>query len=432
MGVAVQNQGTLLTILIRWPCDVIAFIYLAPLFLYFPRFLPGVETQPLLMTGVALLGLLLGRNFRAALGFAGLALAMLCWIVIKIAVDGAFGNALGLIQILIGPLTLFGALALKAPAPSRKLMAGVAIYFLLSAAFEILASGAYEAVASALLSRASVFDGHRGVSLFTPEPTYATISVMYFLVLAWWSGKHWGFRYGWIEPALALCLILTGSTYVGLLLLALAYVRWPRLMILGMVATVVVVPSIGYVALDNDESIRAVVAISRLLSAEFIDFLPSISVIDSSLGSRLTTNAASFLTPLHSPLGLGLSCSAVPSAFDAAGFDFAFRNTVLTAVIDEGCLKPQSYVASVALGLGVLSLVFVPLLAGLTIHARGRERYTIWSPPLALAIVMLVVQGQLSNPIPWMLIYFALSSVPEPPQPRRPAAHASHDRLAPT
>jgi hypothetical protein len=408
-----------------------SIIYLAPLFLYIPRFLPSVETQPLLITGVALLGLLLGRNRRAALGFAVLALVMLFWILIKIAIDGAFGNALGLIQILIGPLTLFGALALKAPAPPRKLMAGVAIYFLLSATFEILAPDAYRAVASALLSRATVYDGHRGISLFTPEPTYATISVMYFLVLAWWSGKHWGFRYRWIEPALALCLITTGTTYAVFLLLALAFARWPRLMILGLVAVSVVVPRIGFIALDNDESIRVVVAMSRLLSADFSDFLPSISTIDSSLGSRLATNVASFLTPLHSPLGLGLNCSAVPSAYAAAGFDFAFSNVVLSAVMDEGCLKPQSYVASVALGLGALSLVFLPLLARLTIHACGRERRTLWSPPLVLAIVMLVMQVQLSSPIPWMLIYLALSGLPEHPQPRRPAEQVSHDRLAP-
>jgi len=408
-----------------------SFIYLAPLFLYFPRFLSGVETQPLLMIGVALLGLLLGRNRRAALGFAGLALATLCWIVIKIAIDGAFGNALGLIQILIGPLTLFGALALKAPAPSRKLMAGVAIYFLLSAAFEILASGAYGAVASALLSRASVFDGHRGVSLFMPEPTYAAMSVMYFLVLAWWSGKHWGFCYRWIEPALALCLILTGSTYIVLLLLAMAFVRWPRLMILGTTVSVFAVPLLGIVGLDNDESIRAVVAISRLFASDFSNFLPSISVADSSLGSRLTTNVASFLTPLHSPFGLGLDCSAVPKAFDAAGFDFAFSNPVLQEVMEQGCLKPQSYAASVALGLGALSPIFLVLLARLAIDACGRARRAIWAAPMSMAIVVFVVQGQLTSPIPWMLIFFALSGVPVRLQPSRPAAHASHLRLAP-
>lgn len=409
-----------------------SFVYLTPLFLYFPRFLQGVETQPLLATAVALLGLLLGRERRAALGFVGLAWATLCWIVIKIALDDTFGNALGLIQILIGPLMLFGTLALKAPPPSRKLMAGVTIYFGLSAAFEIVASGAYGALASALLSRASVADGHRGVSLFTPEPTYAVISVMYFLMLAWWSGKHWGFRYRWVEPVLALCLLSTGSTYVGLLVLALAYVRWPRLMVLGTAAVVAAVPLVGFVALDNDESIRAVVAISRLLSSDFSDFLPSISVIDSSMGSRLTTNVASFLTPLYSPLGLGLECAAVPKAFDAAGFDFAFSNAVLSAVMDEGCLKPQSYAATVTLGLGALALVFLILLVAMSSYARGRARRALWVSPLALAIVMLVVQGQLTNPIPWMLIFLAFSGLPEHPQPLRRAMTARDALPSPT
>jgi len=410
---------------------VTSFIYLAPLFLYFPRFLPVAETQPLLATGIALLGLLLGRERRAALSFAGLAWAMLCWIAIRIVLEGNLGNALGLMQILIGPLTLFGALTLKAPPPSRNVMAIVTLYFLSSAVFEMLAPGAYQSLASALLSRASVADGHRGVSLFTPEPTYAAISVTYFLVLGWWSGKHWGLRHRWVEPTMASCLILTGSTYVALLLLVLAYVHWPRLMILGTVAAIACIPLLGFVALDNDESIRAVVAISRLLSSDFSDFLPSISIVDSSLGSRLTTNAASFLTPIHSPAGLGLSCAAVPTAFDAAGFDFAFSNTVLSAVIEDGCLKPQSYAAAVALGLGAISLVFLILLLTLASQARGPIRRAVWPAPLALAITMLIVQGQLTNPIPWMLIFFALVGLPEHPAFRR-ALRTSDSLPSPT
>lgn len=388
---------------------MLSVIYLTPIFLYFPRFIPGVETQPLLATGVAILGLLLGHNRRAALAFFLLAWSMLLWIMVKIGFDGAIGNAVGLLQILVGPLTLFGALALKAQPPSRKVMAGVAIYFMVCAAFEIFAPNAYGVLASGLLSRASVADGHRGVSLLTPEPTYAAISAIYFLVLAWWSGKHWGFRYRWTEPALALCLLATGSTYVGLLLLAMAYVRWPRLMVLSTVAAVMTVPLIGLVTLDNDESIRAVVAVSRLLTADFNDFLPSISILDSSLGSRLTTNAASFLTPLHSPLGLGLDCTAVPNAFIAAGFDFASSNTVLSEVMDEGCLKPQSYTATIMLGLGAVSFVFMLWFIVLVRYACGRVRHLIWAEPLVLAVVLLVVQSQLTSPIPWLLIFIALS-----------------------
>lgn len=398
-----------------------SFIYFTPLFLYFPRVLPGVETQPLLATGIALVSLLWGRQRRAALAFVGLIWGLLLWIAIKTMLDSSPSSALGLMQLLGGPLVLFGALALRAPPPSRRMMAAVSVYFLACALFEMAAPGAYGGVASSLLSRASVADGHRGVSLFTPEPTYAAISVAYFLVLAWWSGLHWGFRHRFVEPALAVCLFATGSTYVGLLLLALAFVRWPRAMLLGTTALVGALSLIDVVALDNDESVRAVVAVSRLLSSDFGNFLPSISLVDSSLGSRFTTNAASFLTPLHSPLGLGLGCSAVPSAFDAAGFDFAYDNAVLAAVIDDGCLKPQSYAAAVALGLGALSFVFFPLLVALCRFARGRRRVALWTTPLALAAVMLVMQGQLTNPIPWLLIFLALSGR---------SGHQRHHRVA--
>lgn len=393
-------------------------IYLTPLFLYFPRFLPSVETQAILVTVVAMYGLLLGRNRRSAPAFGVIALVLMLWIMIKVGVDGSFSGGLGLIQLLIGPLALFGALGLRAPPPSRKVMARVTVYFMLCAALEIIFPSIYSAIASSILSRVSVADGHRGVSLLTPEPTYAAISAVYFLVLAWWSGKHWGFRFRWIEPALALCLLATGSTYTFLLMLALVSVRWPRKTILGTAVAIVVVPLIGVSAMGNDESIRAVVAVSRVLATDFGDFLPSISALDSSLGSRLAVNAASFLTLLNAPLGLGLNCEAIPKAFDAASFDFAFNNAVLVAVMADGCVKPQSYAATIALGLGALSLAFSLLLVVLIKHARGTVRRPLWMPPLALALVMLVVQGQLTNPIPWLLIFFSLTNCLAHPQTR--------------
>lgn len=391
---------------------MLSFVYLSPVFLYFPRFLPSVETQPLLAAGIALLSVLFGRNRRALLGFGGLALMLLVLVAIRLALGSTFGDALRLIPILIGPLILFGALAMNAKPPSRGMIAAVSVYFIMSAVFEIFEPGAYADVTSELLSRSHVTDGHRGVSLFTPEPTYAAISVIYFLMLALWSGRYWGFRYRWVEFTLVLCLILTGSTYVVLLLLALAYVRWPRLMILGTAIAIITAPLIRIISLDNDESIRVVVAASRLLSSDFSNLLPSLSIADSSLGSRLITNIASFLTPLHSPLGLGLDCLALPRAFDAAGFDFAYDNPVLRVLIDGTCLKPQSYAASVALGFGALSVIFVFLFVGLTIYASGQKRLAVWAPPLSVATVLLVVQGQLTSPIPWLLIFFALRGLP--------------------
>jgi hypothetical protein len=103
----------------------------------------------------------------------------------------------------------------------------------------------------------------------------------------------------------------------------------------------------------------------------------------------------------------------VPRAFEAAGFDFAFSNTVLQAVMDEGCLKPQSYAATAALGLGAFSLVLLFVIVVMCRYARGGGRRALWLSPMALAFVVLVVQGQLTNPIPWLLIFFALNGCPE-------------------
>lgn len=387
-----------------------SLIYITPLLLYFPTFIPGVETQPLLAVGVAAYGLTMGRYRRALLAFLYLALLLFVWITITALFSDSLTRSAGLIQILIGPFILFGALAQNAEPPSRRMLAGVATYFAAAAAIEILIPSVYGTVASNLLSRTSIADGHRGVSLFTPEPTYAAITVMYFLMLAWWSGKRWGFQHRWIEPLLALCLLATGSTYVGLLLLALAFVRWPRFILLAIGAGIASVPLFEFIALDNDESIRAVVAVSRLMATDFSDFLPSISIVDSSLGSRLATNIASILTPIYSPLGLGLDCSAVTSAFNAAGFDFAFNNPVLKGVIDDGCLKPQSYMATIALGLGAISGVFIILLYFFSQYALGRRKRPLWLPPIAVAATILIVQGQLTSPIPWLLVFMSMYS----------------------
>jgi len=393
------------------------FIYVAPLFLYFPPLFPGVETQPLVAVCAAAYGLMKGGNRKAPVSFLVLALVLLLWIAFRFLIGDAPTPSVGLLQILVGPIMLFGAMAQGAPPPSRRVMAWITIYFVASAAFEIALPGAYGALAKSILSRANVTDGSRGVSLFTPEPTYAVITAIYFLLVARWSGEYWGWRYRWIEPMLALCLLATGSTYAGLLLLVLAYVRWPRVMLLSTLAGMAIIPVLGIVALDNEDSIRAVVAISRVMASDFTDFLPSISLIDSSLGSRLATNTASFLTPVHSPLGLGLDCSSVPSAFDAAGFSFVYDNPVLREVMDEGCLKPQSYAASIALGLGGLSLIFVGLMTGLARYARGAMRRSLWPAPAAVALVILIVQGQLTSPVPWLLAYMALCARHSPQRP---------------
>ncbi len=391
-----------------------SFFYLTPLFLYFPHFIPGIETQPLISVLFASYGIFALRIKRPFIAFITLTFLLTFWIVIKIGIDGEFSKYLSIIQLMIGPLIFFGALSLKAKPPSRATLKYISISLIFFALFEFILPSAYQSVATTLIGRASITDGHRGISLFTPEPTYAAISGVYWYIVARWSGKYYGFQFPWIEPVLMICTFATGSTYLIILFLAYSFVTWPRLFFWFLSLSIFVIVVFGAVPLDNEESVRAIVALSRLLTVDFSDFLPSISALDSSIGSRLATNAASFLTFIYSPTGLGLDCSSIPTAFEAAGYYFVFDNDVLSAAINDGCLKPQSYLATVFLGLGMISFIFLALLAACIRYACTINFHSLWLQPISLAFIILVVQGQLTNPIPWLLVYIGIIGLPIP------------------
>ena len=354
----------------------------------------------------------MGKNHRATYAFALMLLFHVFLTFTVVVQNDNFEGASRMLLLFVGPLILFGAIGLQALPPTRKQMAVVTMYFLIVGATEFMLPKVYSAVALSIMDRANITDGHRGISFLTPEPTYAAISVIYFLLLAWWSGKHWGFKYRWVEPALGLCLLATGSVYTILLLSTLAVVRWPRSVTIVGVITGLIVYLNATIPMANDDSIRVLVVASRLLAIDSSGILESISYLDPSIGSRLATNIASFLALFHFPLGLGLDCSAVPIAFRAVGFDFAFDNEVLSQQLEYSCIKPQSYGASIMIGFGVLSFFYCALLIVFVKYSSGKIFNRIWLYPLVLAVTMLLVQGQISNPIPWLLIYFAFVSYP--------------------
>ena len=343
--------------------------------------------------------------------FGGLVLS---FVVLHMTMDMGISSSIVLLQMLLGPLVYFGTVAANAPPPSRKTLMMVTVLFVFFAALELVTPGLYGTVAGMLLDRVTVADGHHGISLLTPEPTYAAIALIYLVLLSQWSRQADDKRYAWIEWIQIILLLLTMSTYALVFLLALVIVRWPRTCGILVAVLILLVPNIGILEAENTDSIRAVVAISRLLSSDFSNLLPSLSMLDPSLGSRLITNFASFQAPTFSLSGLGLDCQAVPNAFDALGYDFVASNEVLAGVMEAGCLKPQSYGAAMALGLGFLAIPCAILLA---VAVRSSTRHdqrqnTVWKPALAIALIMLTVQIQLTNPIPWLLVYFALMKPP--------------------
>jgi hypothetical protein len=288
---------------------------------------------------------------------------------------------------------------------------------LCAAILEIAFPSLYESLGNMVLDRVTVFDGHRGISLFTPEPTYAAISLTYIFLLALWSGEYSGRKYPWIEWILVLLLILTFSSYSIILLAVIFFAYWPRLFMAIFFVSLITLPILLTVDMDNIKLIRAFAAVTAIYTSDFSNFLQSISQIDPSIGSRLLTNFASFETPSFSLLGLGLGCNSVPTAFDSLGYYFALSNEVLAQVYAGGCIKPQSYGAASALGLGFMVLPFlIYLLIAMPASLYVRQRRPLWRVALWCGLLMLIIQSQLSSPIPWMLIFFSIARY-SPPLP---------------
>jgi hypothetical protein len=330
-------------------------------------------------------------------------------IVLQVVSGLGANSSIMLLQVLLGPLVFFGSVAAKARPPSRQTLMRVTVLFICIALFELVAPSQYVSLASLLLDRATVADGHRGLSLLTPEPTYTAISLIYLVLLSYWSRQTDDCRYAWIESAQVFLLLMTLSTYVAVFAMVLAIVKWPRTCLVLITLLVLLLPNLGVVGLENGDSVRAVVAVSRILTSDFSDFLTSLSMLDPSLGSRLISNFASFQTPTFSAFGYGLDGQAVPTVFDIFGYTtIASANEVLYQGMAAGNLKPQSYVAAVALGMGFMSLLYVILLViAMRSSSSSHQRHVIWKPALAISLVMLTVQIQLTSPIPWMLAYLA-------------------------
>lgn len=398
------------------------WLYLSPLLIYFPRLVPGVETQPLVPLIVALVALATGPQRRPKL--LGVLLLLLVGLLVSLrvlALESIEGIA-GIANLLIGPVFLLAVMASGRPPPDRHAIAVVASLFAAFAALEIFAGPVYAAFAGALLDRFSVADGHRGLSFMTPEPSYASISLAYVLVLGLWSRAYHGTRHAWTEWVVGSLLIATLSTYGWLLLMAIAAGRWPRTAALALGGVVLIVSGATTTGLDNDESVRAVVALSRLLAADWSTLLTSLSLVDSSLGSRIITNVAGWASVGIAPFGFGTGCQAIGRALEQLGWDFAYSNAVIVQVLETGCLKPQSYLPNLLLTFGALAVPLLVATVGGVAWALSRPvHHRTWWPPLAVATVLLVVQGQITNPIPWMLLYFGLVGVPD----RRPYPGAS-------
>jgi len=384
-------------------------LLLSPFLIYFPRLAPGIETQPWLVFLLSGWALLIDPRRRGWQASVLILVSFFLFSVIAMLLGSASPSAgLSSMQLAFGPLILCGVTTWRPDPPSRAAVATIAVLLSAIALFEVADPTSYAAVAGLLLDRVTVANGQRGISLLAPEPTYAALAVVYALLLAMWSRRFWGARHAWVEWLLVVLLGATFSTYALVLLVALAFMIRPKAMLVACILAVAFLQGLASSEFSEDGSVRAVVAVYRLLSVDWTAFLPSLSLVDPSLGYRFITLSAGFSTTLFAPFGYGLGCDSLVNAFDKLGWDFTFTDAVLGPELYDGCLKPSSFLSAALLSYGVLALPLLGLLIALVRRVMWTPVSRPWWAALAVALLILTIQCQMTNPVPWMIIYMAL------------------------
>jgi len=389
-----------------------SLLYLSPLFLYFPRIPGGPETQPiitLLLMGFIFLTCKFSKQIPVLIA-VGLMVLFLIPSLIQLVITYDFETSFSSFGVLLGPIFLFVLLSINAPPPSRKSLAFACLLLIGIAILEVFFSSIYETAASALLPRVTVFNSHRGLSLLTPEPTYASISLIYMIFLSLWTGRDNQKEYQWIEPSLFILALLTFSIYPIIFIITIFLIKYPKAVFSLILVLVLVLncwSKFGGGEINSDNSIRAFVAIDSLLYVDYSNFLTSISTSDISLGARIVANYAGYLTPSVAPFGLGLSCSSLHNAMLLINDDVVYSNPLLLTIAENGCLKPSAYLANVILALGYFGILFLILIICSVRIICDRLPIKFYSAPFACALIILILQGQVSSPVPWFLIYFA-------------------------
>jgi hypothetical protein len=334
--------------------------------------------------------------------------------LIGICLNGLIeSNLVGSLQLLIlvvGPLTFFAATSLDAELPSEFSLKLISAMIVIIAILELFLPQFYESLASLLLSRYTLTDGSRGLSFLTPEPTYAALSLTYVLSLVLALEYKNNRTYLGLKYTSLAMLFMTFSTYAIVLLGAYLFVKYTKTSLLVTASMSVIFAVGGIIFFQTSSDPRFVIAISNLFAIDYSNVLASLSRIDPSLGTRLYSIAASYSSSIGTFVGFGLDCSAMGSAFTEFDYTALYENPVLADVATNGCLKPQSYLAALGLGLGsfsfLLALYFLIIVqSSIPRQIYGKVRWEMFF----IAITILCLQSQMTNPIPWLILYLSLT-----------------------
>ena len=392
----------------------------SPLLIYFPRLFGDAETQPLLATILCATAFVFGRDrTRSWYCVLLIFLALVGSLALQWAISGFRVFSFSSFQLLLGPLFLFGIFAARPAPPCRWAIKIVAIMISVVVVIELLFPGLYEAMANVLLTRTNAAGSHRGIAVLTPEPTYAAVTLSYLLTLSLWSRQNERDHGIWPDAVFFAALCATLSTYAVLILAVIAFawvIRSRGHALWGGIGIVVAASLCWWLFAESISGTRAFVAIQSLRNADGAN-LVAFAEADPSVGVRVFSTWASILTPWVQPSGFGLECHSLSRAVYELEIVEAYSNEVLGPMLNTSCLKPPAYFPALMLSLGMFAFAFaLVLIACIAFRYRSTPTRKMWWMPFWLSMLMIFVQGQITNPISWFLLFIALTAMAAEPK----------------
>jgi len=393
--------------------------FLGLFFVYVPLVPIDQETQPFLALLPVIAYFLLAAvrgNFRQVPVSVLYVFALVLLITCRLALDATTGltpsGIVWAIKYLVGPFAFVYASQLDERPSDTLLLFVLALNVVLLALLLGPTAALMQPLMDAFFGRYSGGDQVRGVSLLSPEPSYAVNYIMLFFLFGLFYVDNKKTRYLLLGLGLILLVFnrsLTAFAYCGAALVWMFYKTKRNVRLLSLL-------SLGLLAFAISHSERYALMASAAEKVDFSNLVLAASILEPSGTTRILINVLATLGGLSSVIGNGLGSfgtvwSDIVREF---GWLFYFDHEVIGRYYTEGIpLPPNSYLSSLIFDTGIPGFLWFLTFSVWyfkSLARVGRSPAHIYFIAV-FWFVNFIFQGQVSNPIPWAIMGLALSRV---------------------
>ena len=394
--------------------------FLGLFFVYVPLVPIDQETQPFLALLPVIAYFLLAAvrgDFRQVPVSVLYVFTLVVLIACRLALDATIAltpaSIVWAIKYLVGPFAFIYASQLEKRPSDALLLSVLALNVVLLGLLSLGPTAAImQPLMDAFFGRYSGGDQVRGVSLLSPEPSYAVNYIMLFFLFGLFYVEDRKRKLLLIGLGLILLIFnrsLTAFAYCGAALVWMFYKTKRSVRLMSLLFFVLLAFAITH-------SERYALMASAAEKVDFSNLVLAASILEPSGTTRILINVLATLGGLSSIIGNGLGSFSVvwSDIVREFGWLFYFDHEVIGRYYTEGIpLPPNSYLSSLIFDTGIpgfLWFVAFSVWYFRSLVRAGRSAAHIYFI-VVFWFVNFMFQGQVSNPIPWAIMGLALSRV---------------------